>query len=222
MTFDEWIASVFDHPATKPEAYWDLDADFWEGPAATIVDYLTRTFAQADVVLQPFSDAQVGQGLYAITGNGPTEYPFALLDTSVPLSLRLDCIGAMTSLFERCFARRCTPVLSDLNEPGGGPLNTVCYMWWDHLPLHGLSRHRPDHPDGSELDKAVLAAIQDCLEIDSVVCHESALHGLDEWSPYYDGNAVIDAFLRQHPDIRPELRSYAMRVKSGKEAPPLT
>ncbi len=46
MTFDEWVASVFDHPVTEPAWYWDSDASFWDGPGATVVEYMTRLFRE--------------------------------------------------------------------------------------------------------------------------------------------------------------------------------
>jgi hypothetical protein len=66
MTFDEWIASIFDQPVTQPEWYWDCDDGFWDGPAITIVEYMTRLFMEANTALKPFSDAQAAQGLYAV------------------------------------------------------------------------------------------------------------------------------------------------------------
>jgi hypothetical protein len=217
MTFDEWIASTFGHPVTEPKWYWDTADGFWDGPAATIVGYMARLFAEADNALSPFSEAQAAQGLHAVAANGPTEYAFLLLDTTVPLRSRLDCIGAMEALFRHYLARRCTPHLSHLDRiktpDHVSPLNGVCYMWWDVLPLHGLSRIRPDHPDGPELDHAIFTVIRRCLEIDSVACQESALLGLMQWSPYYDeAGDIAEDFLSRNPDIWPELRAFALRV----------
>jgi hypothetical protein len=138
-----------------------------------------------------------------------------LHDISVPLGLRLDCIEAMETLFTRYFAVRCTPHWSHLDRAETGtpayvsPLNGVCYLWWDILPLHGLSQHRPDLPDGPVLDEAIFSVIKHCLMIDSVACQESAIIGLMEWSPYYaEIGKIAEDFLNQNPGIPPELSAW--------------
>ena len=222
MIFDEWLTSIFDHPVTQPEWYWEADTPFWEGPATTMSKYMTRLFAEAETVLNPFSDAQAAQGLYAIISNSMAGYPSLLLDKSVPLRSCLDCVEAIETLFRCYFAERCSPHLSHLDTAETGtpphinPLNGVCYMWWDVLPLHGLSRNRPDYPDGPVLDKTILSVIQNCLKIDSVACQESAVLGLFEWSPYYNETSKIaEDFLSRNPDIRPELRAFTLKYLIG-------
>jgi len=212
MTFDEWIHNTFEHPVTDYWIHWTDVYHGWDGPAATIVSYLTQTFENADTVLQPFSDGQVNQGLHYLISNLGSGYSYVLLDTTVPLAARLRCIGAMAALFDRCFARRCSSHLSHLDEPGRSPLNSICYMWWDVLPLHGLAHHKPDHPDGSELDHAILNVIRHTFEIEAVACQESGVIGVCEWSPYYDETGeMIEDFLIRNPGIRPELRAFALR-----------
>ena len=46
LTFEEWVIFTFDNPVndSRLEWYWDVDANWWDGPAALTVDYLTRTF----------------------------------------------------------------------------------------------------------------------------------------------------------------------------------
>jgi hypothetical protein len=222
MTFEEWTAYVFDHPVTDPAWHWDINAEHWNGPAATIVAYLTQTFERADSVLLPFSDAQVYQGLNYLVSASCSSYMFALREEAVPLASRLRGIQAMVTLFETCFAKRCSPHLSHLDEAGANPLNVVCYMWWDILPMHGFTYHEPARADSAALDQALLAAIKQILQMDAIVCQESALHGLGEWYPYYPEVAedTIAEFLGRYRGwrsrkLRPELRSYAERARIG-------
>ena len=215
MTFDQWIAYVFDHPVTKPEWYWENDD--WEGSSAEIIAHLTRTFEECETALNPFSDAQAAQGLDFLVSNCLSGYMQELKEVKVPLGDRLRCVEAMATLFERYFAKRCTPHLSHLSmpEPGVSPLNGVCFLWWETLPLHGMVYHHSEHPDAAELDRKFLEVISRCLEIDSVACQESALLGLFEWSSYYHETTLfMDDFLRRDANIRHELKAYAVRLQT--------
>ena len=68
---------------------------------------------------------------------------FALLEMEVPLQGRLRCIGAMADLYEKCFARRCSLNMWHPDLPGASPLNTVCFIWWDVIPLECVAHHHP-------------------------------------------------------------------------------
>lgn len=71
LTFEGWLAYVFDHPVddSKREWYWDVDADEWNEEPADGIQFLTQAFENADQVFQPFSDAQLKQGLWYIADN---------------------------------------------------------------------------------------------------------------------------------------------------------
>ena len=214
MTFPEWVTFIFDHPVTDPAWYWNSSGD-WDAPDLTelqTVDYLTQLFEGAGTLLLPYTDAQVNQGLWYLLVRCDDMH--SLRDLAVPLPDRLRGIQAMEVLFNDCFAVRCSPHLSHMDEPGRNPLNAVCYMWWDVLPIHGLNRHQPERADSAELDQACLGVMQRTLKSDSIACQESALHGLGHWTIYYSEPAkYITNFLRRKPKIRPELKEYAMRAR---------
>jgi hypothetical protein len=119
----------------------------------------------------------------------------------------------MHNLFEECFAKRCTPHLSHLDEPGVSPLNGACYMWWDILPIGA----QPDNADQMGLDHEILNAMESTLRLDSVACQESALHGLGHWQRSYPQRVteIIDLFLQRQQGLREELRTYAMSAARG-------
>ncbi len=215
LTFDQWLAYVFDHSVsdTKQEWYWDPASDRWDGPAADTIQFLTRAFENAATVFQPYSDAQVNQGLWFIASNACSNHMFALLDSGVPWLARQRCVRSIHNLFEQCFAKRCTPHLSHLDEPGAGPLNSVCYMWWDIIPLSG----QPDNPEGSEIDRAILGVLESTLQLDSVACRESALHGLGHWQHDYPQRVaeIIDTFLQSQRGLPEALRAYARNAYRG-------
>ena len=215
MSFDKWITHIFDHPVTDPAWYWGDNAEYWDCSADTMVDYMTQLFEGAEDVLMPFSDAQVDQGLWWLVSSSGSQYVFALRDEAVPLSSRLICIQSMETLFETCFSKRCSAHLSHLDEAGRSPLNSICYMWWDVIPIHGLTKNAPDRSDSAAIDEACLNVIQKILNMNSIACQESGVLGLLEWGSYYP--KIIDnaaaKFLskyrgRNASKLRPELRAF--------------
>jgi hypothetical protein len=215
LTFEEWIIYVFDRPVddTRQEWYWDPDADWWRGSSRQIVQFMTQAFENAEVLLAPYSDAQLNQALWYIASNGCSDYMFSLLDQDVPWPARQRCIRSIHNLFETCFAKRCTPHLSHLDEPGAGPLNMSCYMWWDLIPIGP----QPNDPDHTELDREILNVMESTLHLDSVACQESALHGFGHWQRYYPQQVteIIDSFLERQTGLRENLRTYAVSAAHG-------
>lgn len=214
LTFEEWLIYVFDRPVNSgQEWYWDSEANWWYGSNPQIVQFITRAFEGGEALLEPYSDAQLNRGLWFIASNGCSDYMFALLDSSVPWAARQRCMRSIQNLFEACFARRCTPHLSHLDEPGAGPLNPACYMWWDLIPIAA----QPDDPDRRGLDGEILGVMESTLQLNSVACQESALHGLGHWQPYYPEQVgeIIDTFLQRQKSLREELRMYALNAARG-------
>lgn len=217
LTFEQWLAYVFDHPVRESgqEWYWDPDADWWDGPAADTVQFLTEAFENAAVFFQPYSDAQLNQGLWFLASNACSNHMFALMDASVPWPARQRCVRSMHKLFEQCFTERCTPHLSHLpeTEPGASPLNLVCYMWWDIIPIGP----QPSDPDRTDLDREILGVMESTLQLDSIACQESALHGLGHWHHGYPRRVeqVTGAFLQSHAGLRAELRAYTVSAYRG-------
>lgn len=211
MTFSNWITYLFDRPVTEPAGFWD-DGEDWDGPAETIIDYVTQAFSQSGTLLTPFSDAQVNQGLRHIISFDCSNYMVALQGEEVPIADRLKCIDSMATLFKDCFATRCTPHLSHLDEPGASLLNSVCYMWWDILPLHGMACHHPDWPNSGAVDQRILSVIEQGLSLGSEACIESSMQGFGEWNQYYPEKikGIVNGFIEANPGLRPELRRYAL------------
>ena len=215
LTFQQWLAYAFDRPVdeTRNAWYWDRDAEEWDENAADTIQFLTQAFENAAVVFQPYSDAQLEQGLWFIADNSCSNHMFALMDASVPWLERQRCIYSIHQLFEQCFARRCTPHLSHIDEPGASPLNVVCYMWWDIIPISG----KPLDPSRQEMDQAILGVLESTLQLDSIACRESALHGLGHWQPYYPERVgeIIDKFSMSQPKLPEKLQTYMIRAYSG-------
>ena len=215
LSFEQWLTYVFEHPVEESgrEWYWADDADWWSTPSADAIQFMRHAFEHAGVVLAPYSDAQLNQGLWFLADNACSNHMFALLDPDVPWPARQQCVRSIHNLFEQCFARRCTSHLSHLDEPGASPLNLVCYMWWDILPIIG----QPDDPERQALDQEILGVMESTLRLDSIPCQESALHGLGHWQRQYplQVTKIIDTFLKNQDSAPEELRTYAMNARTG-------
>src|SRR4029078_5671310 len=94
LTFDEWLAFVFEHPVAgqQREGYWGRAAAWGAGPPALPVEFLTRAFENAGALFEPYSDGQLNQGLWYLASNACSNHMFALLDAGVPAARRQRCL----------------------------------------------------------------------------------------------------------------------------------
>jgi hypothetical protein len=205
---ERWVAQVFDHPGEGPEWWWDPARDRREPPPAERVALTTALFRDPLPLLARFSDAQLGRGLWYLADHACSSYSVALLDESVDLAARVECLDAVPTLFAQLFAARCEPAIA--HGPGGSanPLNVTGYMWWDLFPTWG----QPERAT----DDAVLRALAAILGHDALVCQESALHGLGHWQAAHPERvaAAIDAFVRSGR-CHESLRDYAAAARGG-------
>jgi len=107
------------------------------------------------------------------------------------------------------FAPRRTSHLSHRDEPGGGPLNAACYMWWDILPLGGTR----DDPAKRRLGRAALDVMTETLALDALACQKRALHGLGHWHAAcpQEVEPAIDRFV--HPTTDPRCMGMGFRTE---------
>ena len=198
--FEDWFRTLLSDEVTR-------EADL---PAPLALDYVGRLFRESGRVLAGHSDAAVASALSRVISPEESSELRAVNDASLPMQRRIGCVEAIGELFAHTFAPRCERRLSHTGE-AASPLNTVCFMWWDTAVLHA----RPDRwPD---LDSACLAVMRQCLELPSVACWESALHGLGHWVSDYPEvvRGAIDGFLASRQRHRPALLDYAMRARAG-------
>lgn len=212
LIFAEWVRHVFDHPVSDPAWHFDLEAEYWAAPSALTVAYLTRLFSNPLRAASGYSDAQLNQGLWYIVYSACSSHMLVLHDESVPMPKRVACVRAISTLYRKLFASRCSPHLGHLSEEGANPLNLICYMWWDLIPLSPS----PDSRHWAEMDEAVLGVMAQTLTIPSPACQEGALHGLGHWAGGYPARvrSIIDGYLQQR-QLRPELHAYAEAARAG-------
>jgi hypothetical protein len=220
--FEKWLHDIFDHREGSKHWHWTKPRtpdflDFLDDaqPQVTI-HYITSMFKTADELVKTYSNRQIADGLKYITNSAleclirPVFDPTKKIDRQ----LRLACINSIYTLFERLFAVHCSPFLSHLDTVGSGnPLNGVCYMWWDVLPVYG----RPEKPEYVEIDKACLDVMTKTLQLKSIACRESALHGLGHWAHAYreQVSAIVQQFLDANPNLDPDLKDYARAAQHG-------
>ena len=208
----DWVNYLFDQPVTEDGWVWTPGTPGWEDPPVRIATLVAETFEDAGRLLARFTDAQLDQGLRFLISMTGSEYLYLLNDLTVPLPGRLRVLRSFVPLFEQIMARRCPARYEDLRKPGASPLNGICFMWWDILPISA----EPENPAYAEFDAEVLRVLRSLLAIPHDACRESALHGLGEWADQYPLIAeIIDDFLRSTPNLHPALVAYAERAKTG-------
>ncbi len=214
LEFDSWVIHIFDHDAPEIATYDEIMDDIeWEAPATLKIDYMARVFGMPRPVLDSYSDLQICHGLEYLISNAFSDYPLGLLDTIVPIDLRARCIRNMFTIYEQVFALRCSPELNCSGRRPVNPLNDVCYMWWDILPFSEKS-----FPVNERiLEETALVVMESTLDLESLPCHEGALHGLGHWQSGYPDRVkqVIGDYLQRNPSLPPELRDYAQDAQRG-------
>jgi hypothetical protein len=216
ITFREWVKFVFDH-AESEGAWYNLDNRVsWDARARPLltIQYMTNLFTNADAPLSQFSNLQLRHGLWYIADIACSNHTQVLidLDNSVPMADRVKCIHSMFTLFEALFARRCAQHLF-YQGSSDNPLNLICDMWWDLVGGYGWAIH----PAWSDMNDAFLSTLTKILELDSVACRGSALHGLGHWQTHCRVRVwkIVTKFLKHHPEIDPNLRKFALDARSG-------
>ena len=210
--YEEWISYLFDQPVVSRTG--DLHAADFDASDGEITALFTATMRRCGDDLLPFSLSQVAQGLDLLFNPALSNHAFSLKAESVPKSARVEALQSIRTLYTDCFERRCEPVLSHCNEPGGNRLNMVCYMLWDVSPLN----YWKDDPDAALYYDTVVDLLDAVLALGNVACLESALHGLGHTAAYARPGqvaAVIDRFLRLRKGLRPELAHYARCASTG-------
>lgn len=225
-TFEEWVDFVFDHPVPESpsyagfaasddddddddgdpgdgdEWYWDDDLAVEVTPALQ-VRYMTRLFREPELLLERFSEAQVEQGFWFISGPGGEEhFRDYLWDPDVSWIDRRACILATCSLYERLFTK--------------ADLETIPFMFWDCLAHeYEFGFRTPSHDaEDARVQDAMFEALSRILRQDDDVAVHAALHGLFHLA-HRGGPALIRAFLAERPDLDEETVEYAHQVLRG-------
>lgn len=201
VSFDEWVAAVFDPDATDP----------WPPPEQELA-YATRLFSDPVAVLDGYTDEEVGIGIWSVLDSGAAATTLSFGDTSLPLDERIGGVRAITTLYRDVFAVRCAERLGHLEEQEGR-LEMACYMFWDIAAFGGT----PGERAGNLLEDAVLDVLDLALRLPHAACQESAIHGLGHRVTRHPERApaILDRWLRSGMCRDDRLVAYANAARTG-------
>jgi len=200
FSFDEFVSFLFDHDA-PPESekydpwYFHVEVEF---DAKKICAYYVQLFRHPEFLLSRFTKPQLEEAFWAITGpNLGWSVSRIIEDSDLPLSIREECIGPMTDLFRRLFAKE--------------PLETSVQMWWDSLCYHWHcgNRNRERGGEDLELQDIFFQTLAKVLAIDSWICQGAALHGLGHLH-HPQTKQLIEQYIEEHPSLTQEQKAYAL------------
>jgi len=162
LQYQDWLNLVFNHDVT--EEPWHF-ADEWSltcSNAPRLVGHLVHLFREPVKATDAFSSAQVDQGLWFIPG--PNGFLWSWLDDKTPLSLRIECIQAVESLYSQLFEVR--------------SIGSSSYMWWDsvftYCVFNGVSI-----VDNQNVLTAVVEVIARQLKSQGAATRDAAVHGVE-------------------------------------------
>ncbi len=229
LNFEEWVVHIFDHPVTDPAWYWDMDAEWWHHSHEEAVDYMTKLFEYAGNILVSYTDEQANQGLWYLSSTTISDYFNALHDVTIPIQKRLRCLESIYSLFKQLYTVRCSLHLSHLvrsdepNPTGYSIINLSCYMWWDNVSTIYTGAIIEDYLE--LYSRTMLDVLKRILELESIACQESALHGLSHYQSFsrhfredvtkHEVIDIISNWLKTHKKIPASLKTYALAARFG-------
>jgi hypothetical protein len=212
MNISEFTQYLYDRPVNNAEWYFEDDHQDLALPKDQLVQLATEAFNSVVEVVDDFSEKQICMGLQYLVDPSCGPIPYLYVDTSIDFAIRSSAIASMQTVFRHLFANLRNE-LGLYRTSGGAPLSfgETCYMWWDMFPRHGV----PMRSELEETDAFICRTIGSILEIDSLACQESALHGLGHWfsSRPDDIAKMIGAFLPRAPAV---LKEYAMDAMQGR------
>jgi hypothetical protein len=202
FSFEEFITFLFDRDI-PPESekwnpwYWRTEVMF---DPARICDYYIRLFKQPGFLLERFSPAQLEEGFWAISSHGYLGCSITELiwNADLPLADREECVKSMFYLYRDLFAVE--------------PSETAGFMWWDSMCWHLWHRGEKDRLRGGEdlsMQDLMFETLVKILALDSENCQHAALHGLGHLQ-HPATEETIDDYLRRHPMLSDEARTYAL------------
>ena len=220
LTFEEWVRWIFDREITESDWYYDDDDECeWLADPVTPreVEYLTRLYREADVLLTPYGGTQILSGLLHFPVYG-LEIADEWIRDDAPLSPRRECVLAMKPLFLRFFAHR-LPVewVEDGAENGGdAKIREACFMWWDYY-IDEVRIAGRDHEGTRDCIEWFVDVMREQLTSGHAELCLSALHGMGELqkSGLWKARPEIDRWLEATPGLPDCVMKYARCAQTG-------
>jgi hypothetical protein len=240
MPHEAWVRFVYDHEVPNPQKvadpwYFDNDLSFEISDAAKLVNHLTRLFKDFPTTIKDYSLPQIDQGIWFLLCGPIPRCSDCLMDSSVPLAERVECIRSMYNVFADFVAKSDTEVMENCFD-----------MWWDLLadtfwssaqfrrfsPEQILSmlksvnvlgiRASPEraHPDQldtdlREIQSVMLETLIKILKLDDARCQQYALHGLGHLG-HPRVAAIVQEYIDTHSaELAPEGIEWLNQCRDG-------
>jgi hypothetical protein len=206
ISFDEWVKFVFDHPVSDDSLsawYWDEQLnEFWEKWTFSEgriterqLEFATTLFQDAAFLLARYSPEQINQGFwFLLSGHSSFALADFIWNTELAWNLREQCIKSMVKPFQVIFIQI--------------PEQDSCNMWWD------LLRNFGDNVDLNVIE-AMFQTMIEILQVPSLACQVSALHGLGHIK-HNGKRQVVEDYLQVNINLDKETRDYALAAIEGK------
>lgn len=191
LSFEEWVAFVFDHAVSKDDRWYRHNEWKWRGSRERFLENCARLFSEPEFLLEAYSHECLNQGFWYLGSfDVLSEW---LWDKSVAWVPRQECVLSMFPLYQRLFATN--------------PLGNACYMWWDLFCYFG------DKPR-TRMKLLMVDVLASILEIPSLDCQAAALHGLGHIDTPRK-RRVVAAFIASHPESDEDMLAYATKSLNG-------
>ncbi len=191
LAFEDWVEFVFDSKwsSSKYEDYVEL-ADL-DGDIEVFVKNCIKLFENPAFLLEKYEPEQLEGGFFGFILNPKVSLDFWIWDKNSAPDLRRQFLFSSVNVFKQVFTKK--------------PLEHSCFMWWDCL------RNFDEDKDLKTADW-MCEALSQILEINSVDCQLSALHGLGHIE-HRDKKKLIEKFLQQNPKF--DDKEYALMAIEG-------
>ena len=191
LPFEDWLNFIFDEKwsSMKDKDYVDLDD--LNADIEIFVGNCIKLFEDPTLLLERYNEKQLEGGLFYFILSPKVSLNWFLWRKDKPVYLRRRFIASSVNFFKKIFTVK--------------PLEHSCFMWWDCLRDFG------DEKD-PQVNEWMFEALSRILEIDSIDCQMSALHGLGHIE-HVGKKTLIEKFLRRHP--RFEDKEYALNAIEG-------
>ena len=202
--FNEWLETVMsvDRESLPP---------YTTDPRKNL-KYVSQFFNEIKSFCSKTNPNLVGEVLWNLVGDATfIAIPIENIEISTEdFNIFLD---SLFNLFANYLQFNCSNKMGSLSK-SETKLDSLTYMFWDVLP------YAPCSSGNAVLVRRnldIIRTMSRILEIPSVACQESALHGLNHW--YYEFpkevKGAIDSFIENHKEISTELRQYALTAQAG-------
>lgn len=209
ISFEEWVVWMFDR--RERDWAWAVEEDDhpWLYNGRLLTEHFIRLHENPTPVLQPYSNDQIGWGLWWLYSSyAAVAVPF--LDDDVPGPMRHEAVRSVAVLLSRLVPGR----LPKHDRVVEDPLGRTLYMFWEILPVWPFD---PTDEDRAMRDVCI-EEMRSSLAVDHVIARFHALHGLGHFTLEVPDQAreIIDGWLATGPEISPVLAEYARQARDGR------